>query len=66
MTLVEVLSAARRFSVKEEIELIQFLVEDLDTAEDISPLEPFKIYDLPTPYSSFGAGNVLMKSFSQM
>ena len=36
----------------------------LDTAEDISPLEPFKPYDLPTPYDSFGAGAILMASLS--
>nr|MBA3923406.1 hypothetical protein [Nostocaceae cyanobacterium] len=37
------------------------LAEDFDMAEDISPLEPFKTYDLPTPYDSFGAGAVLME-----
>jgi hypothetical protein len=34
-------------------------------AEDISPLEPFKTYDLPTPYDSFGAGAVLMEALQQ-
>lgn len=34
----------------------------LDTYEDISPLEPFKTYDLPTPYNSFGAGEALMQA----
>lgn len=33
--------------------------------EDISPLEPFKTYDLPTPYDCFGAGAVLMEAFNQ-
>lgn len=36
------------------------LAENLDTIEDISPFEPFKIYDLPTPYNTFGAGAILM------
>ena len=39
--------------------LIRILAEDLDTAEDISPLEPCKIYHLPTPYNNFGAGEIL-------
>ena len=34
-------------------------------AEDISPLEPLKTYDLPTPYNSFGAGAVLMEALEQ-
>jgi hypothetical protein len=34
-------------------------------AEDISPLEPFKTYDFPTPYNSFGAGAILMEALKQ-
>jgi len=60
MTLAEVLPAARQLSAIEKLKLIRILVEDLDTAEAIAPLEPFKIYNLPTPYDSFGAGAVLM------
>ena len=65
MTLAEVLPAARRLSATEKLKLIRILVEDLDMAEDISPLEPFKTYNLPTPYDSFGAGAVLMEAFEQ-
>jgi hypothetical protein len=60
MTLAEVLPAARQLSAIEKLKLIRILVEDLDTAEAIAPLEPFKTYHLPTPYDSFGAGAVLM------
>jgi len=56
MTLAEVLPSARQLSA-EKLKLIRILAEDLDTAEDISPLEPFKTYDLPTPYDSFGGAN---------
>ena len=56
MTLAEVLPSARQLSA-EKLKLIRILAEDLDTAEDISPLEPFKTYDLPTPYDSFGRAN---------
>jgi hypothetical protein len=65
MTLAEVLPAARQLSATEKLKLIRILVEDLDMAEDISPLEPFKTYDLPTPYNSFGAGAVLMEALKQ-
>jgi hypothetical protein len=52
MTLAEVLPSARLLSATEKLKLIRILAEDLDMAEDISPLEPFKTYDLPTPYDS--------------
>lgn len=65
MTLAELLPAARRLSVMEKLKLIRILAEDLEMAEDISPLEPFKTYDLPTPYDCFGAGAVLMEAFNQ-
>lgn len=65
MTLAEVLPAARLLSATEKLKLIRILAEDLDIAEDISPLEPFKTYDLLTPYNSFGAGAVLMEFLSQ-
>lgn len=62
MTFAEVLSAVRQLSAIEKLKLIRVLAEDLDVAEDISPLEPFKTYDLPTPYDNFGAGAVLMEA----
>lgn len=65
MTFAEVLPAVRRLSVSEKLELIRILAEDLDMAEDIAPLEPFKTYDLPTPYDCFGAGSVLMETLRQ-
>jgi len=65
MTLAEVIPIARKLSPSEKLKLIRILTEDLDTVEDISPLEPFKTYDLPNPYNSFGAGAVLMEAFQQ-
>jgi hypothetical protein len=65
MTFAEVLPAARRLSVVEKLKLIRILAEDLEMIEDIAPLEPFKTYDLPTPYDCFGAGAVLMEAFKQ-
>jgi hypothetical protein len=66
MTLAEMLPAIRLLSATEKLKLIRILAEDLDVVEDISPLEPFKTYDLPTPYDSFGAGAVLMEAFKTL
>ncbi|MEH2228473.1 MAG: hypothetical protein V7K71_02360 [Nostoc sp.] len=65
MTLNELLPAVRKLSISEKIKLIRILAEELDTNKDISPLEPFKTYDLPTPYNSFGAGEILMQALKQ-
>jgi hypothetical protein len=62
MTLAVVLPAVRRLSATEKLKPIRILAEDLDVAENISPLEPFKTYDLPTSYDSFGAGAILMEA----
>jgi len=62
MTLADVLPAARQLSAAEKLKLIRILAEYLDTIEDIAPLEPFKTYNLPTPYNSFWAGVILMEA----
>ena len=65
MTLAEVLPAIQQLSATEKLKLIRILAEDLDREEDFSHLEPFKTYDLPTPYDSFGAGTILMENLKQ-
>ncbi|MBC6475180.1 MAG: hypothetical protein GDA48_22170 [Hormoscilla sp. GM102CHS1] len=62
MTLTEVLPTIRKLSIIEKLKLIRILAEDLEAAEDISPL---KTYDLPTPDNSFGAGALLMPAASE-
>jgi hypothetical protein len=62
MTLTELLPMVRQLSAPDKLKLIRILAEELDTSEDISPLEPHKIYYLPTPYDSFGAGETLMQA----
>ena len=57
MTLAEILPGARRLSIVEKLQLIQILAADLD----ISPLEPFKTYDVQDRYNDFGAAKVLME-----
>ena len=65
MTLAEVLPAVRQLSPIEKLKLIRILAEDLDVAENIAPLEPFKTYDLLTPYDNFGAGAILMETLNE-
>jgi hypothetical protein len=62
MTLTELLPAIQQLSPKEKLKLIRILAEELDTTEDISPLEPYKTYHLPTPYDNFGVGELLMQA----
>jgi hypothetical protein len=57
MTLAEIIPGVRRLSIVEKLQLIQILAEDLD----VSPLEPFKIYDVQDRYNDFGAAKVLME-----
>jgi hypothetical protein len=57
MILAEILPGARRLSIVEKLQLIQILAADLD----ISPLEPFKVYDVQDRYNDFGAAKVLME-----
>ncbi len=58
MTLTEILPAVRQLPAL--IRLLRILAEELDTEEDIFPLEPYKVYYLPTAYNVSGAGKALM------
>lgn len=60
MTFTELLPVIRRLPAFEKLRLIRILAEELDMEEDISPLQPHKVYYLPTPYHSYGAGRALM------
>jgi hypothetical protein len=62
MTLTELLPTLQELSVFEKIKLIRLLAEDLELQKDIAPLEPFKTYNLLTPYNTFGAGALLMQA----
>ncbi|MBD1900824.1 hypothetical protein NDI44_03730 [Trichocoleus sp. DQ-A3] len=62
MNLAELVPMVRQLSAPDKLKLIRILAEDLDTNEDISPLEPYKVYYLPTPYEAFGAGETLMQA----
>ena len=65
MTLIELLPAVRELPASDKIRLIRILAEELESVEDISPLEPHKVYYLPTPYNIYGTGKVLMETMTQ-
>lgn len=65
MTLSELIPAVRRLPAMDKVKLIRILAEDLDTSENIFPLEPNKVYNLPTPYDSFGAAEMLMNALKE-
>ena len=46
MTLTEILPAVRELSMLDKIRLVRILADELDTAEDAFPFEPYKIYYL--------------------
>jgi hypothetical protein len=66
MTLADVLPAIRQLTTAEKLKLIRILAEDLDVADNIYPLEPFKTYDMPTTYDNFGAGAILMETLNRL
>jgi len=62
MTLAELLPAVQRLPSAEKVKLIRILAEALDEANDIAPLVPHKVYELPTPYGVQGAAETLLKT----
>lgn len=65
MSLTELLPSVRQLSALDKLHLIRILAEELDSNEDIYPLQPNKIYYLPTPYNSFGVGRLLMAALTE-
>jgi uncharacterized HAD superfamily protein len=65
MTLAELLPAVQQLPAVDKLRLIHILAEELDTGEDIAPLVPHKVYQLPTPYAQYGAGRALMRAMER-
>ena len=59
MNLTELLPAVQQLPAVDKLRLIRILAEELDTGEDIAPLVPHRVYQLPTPYDMYGAGKKL-------
>lgn len=64
MTMTELLPSIRQLSPVEKRRLIQILAEELGN-DEIFPFQPNKVYYLPTPYKSFGAGHALMTAMDE-
>ena len=65
MSLTELLPAVHQLPALDKLRLIRILAEELDADEDIYPLQPNKLYYLPTPYNSFGVGRLLMAAMTE-
>lgn len=63
--MTQLLPSIRQLTSIEKLPLIRILVEEVDPQEDMFPFQPNKIYYLPTPYHSFGAGRALMTAMEQ-
>jgi hypothetical protein len=62
MTLAELLPSIQDLPAADKLKLIRVLADELDSGEDISPLEPHKVYYVATPYGTSGAGRVLSQA----
>lgn len=62
ITLTEILPLVRQLQMPDKLRLIRILAEQLDTGENIFPFEADKTYDMPTPYNTFGAAEILMNT----
>ena len=64
VTLAGILPTIQRLQFVDKIRLIRILAEELESNSPIFPFEQGKTYALPTPYNSFGAGDILMKTLT--
>lgn len=62
MTLTEILPTIKQLPPQDKLRLIRILAEELDAKVDFFPFQPNRIYYIPTPYNSFGAGKALMNA----
>jgi len=62
ITLTGILPVVRQLPSTDKLRLIRILAEELESNKDIFPFERGRTYCLPTPYDTFGAGEILMKT----
>jgi len=62
ITLTGVIHDVKQLSSYDKLRLIRILAEELESSKNIFPLEEGRTYDLPTPYNSFGAAEILMNT----
>ncbi len=63
MTLTEIIPLVRTLPPLDRLRLIRILAEGLTqtTYDDIAPLEPYKVYELHTPYDTVGVADQLLE-----
>jgi|APSaa5957512622_1039677.scaffolds.fasta_scaffold52848_2 hypothetical protein len=62
ITLDGILPDVRQLPSYDKLRLIRILAEELENNKNIFPFKQGRIYSLPTPYDTFGAGEILMKA----
>lgn len=62
ITLNDIIPSVQKLPPVDKLRLIRILAEELDKNEYIFPFEADKVYDLPTPYNTFGVADVLMNT----
>lgn len=66
MTLAELLPVVEKLPAADKLKLIRILAEALDDSNDIAPLVPHKVYELPTPYGMHGAAKSLLETLEKV
>ncbi len=66
MTFTELLPSIQRLPAFDKLRLMRILAEELEMEEDIYPLQPYKVYYLPTPYPAYGTGAALMSAMKEV
>lgn len=64
MTFTEILPAVFKLYSPDKLKLIRPLADDLGACADIHPFEAGKVYQLPTPYNTFGAAEILASAIA--
>ena len=65
MTLTDLLPSIKNLEPAEKIKLIRILAEELEADKSIESLKRNHTYILPTPYHSYGAGEILMETLNR-
>ena len=64
ITLTGILPVVKQLTSTDKLRLIRILAEELEINKDIFPFEQDRTYSLLTPYDTFGAGEILMKTLN--
>lgn len=62
MSLAEVLPTAQQLSSLDKLRLARILIQEVESEEEIFPLEANKSYYIATPYEMYGAAEILMQA----